>query len=847
MSSSRPRTKIRAPRRGVAGANDVNFEDTWTTLSSAFGEIHTKNASALSFEQLYRAAYKLVLKKQGDELYKRVANFETTWLSTAVRQDISRTIKGTVLDTPILASSPTPESNATAPERLERGTRFLAALKSAWQDHQTSMSMLTDVLMYMDRVYCADTRQPSIFSKAMSLFRDSVLYSTAITASEVAIASGLKHLSFLDVLNAVILDQIHMDRDGDYIDKSLIKANTYMLEGLFESEQEGEEDKLYLTRFEQEFLAKSATFYREESKRLLKDSDAGTYCRHVKRRIDEEADRCRSTISESTSTKIIKVVEDELIRQQIKALIDMDSGVQFMVTNDRHDDLGLVFELESRVDPKKPELTKAIQKIIQEMGTNVNSNALNQSTASSIAPPVPAEEGEGADKEKPKPAEKAVNLQTVAALKWVEDVLELKDRFDRIWKLAFNQDQVLQTAQTRSFSDTINAFQRSSEYISLFIDDNMKKGIKGKTEEEVDQVLEKAITLVRYLQDKDVFETYYKKHLCKRLLMGRSVSIDVEKQMINRMKIELGNSFTIKMEAMFKDMTLSDELTSGYQTYVEKLGDNEPKRVELSIHVLTSMTWPMETMRGLDEERDGAIKTIFPPAIEKIKTSFEQYYTTKYSGRILSWQGSMGTADIKGTFKIPSKDGGPPKTRTHELNVSTYAMIILSLFNDLPADGSLTCEEIQAQTNIPRNELIRNLQSLAVAQKTRILVKEPMSKDVKPTDRFSFNEKFTSKFIKVKVGVVSAGNKVENDKERKDTEKKNNDSRGFVIEAAIVRIMKQRKDSTHQQLVAETLTQLSAQFKPEVTMIKKKIESLIEREYLERMEGAKVPSYRYLA
>ncbi|KAG9837310.1 Cullin-domain-containing protein, partial [Aureobasidium melanogenum] len=834
--ASRQRQKIRAPRRGVAGANDVDFEETWATLSHAFGEIHTKNASALSFEQLYRAAYKIVLKKKGDDLYKKVADFETQWLSTSVRLDIARTLQANILAD---AHDSLSDPSATAPERREAGTRFLAALKTAWQDHQTSMSMLTDVLMYMDRVYCADTRQPSIFSKAMSLFRDSILYSTAI-------ASAQPPLSFLDTLNAVILDQVRMDRDGDYIDKSLIKANIYMLEGLFETDAEGEDEKLYLTRFEQDFLNKSAKFYRDESERLLKESDAGTYCRHVRRRLDEEADRCRSTISESTSAKIIKVVEDELIRQQIKALIEMDSGVQFMVANDRHEDLSLVFELESRVDPKKPELTKAIQKIIQEMGTNVNSNAMNPSIAQPAAQSTAAEDGETGEKEKAKPAEK-VNQQTVAALKWVQDVLDLKDRFDRIWKLAFNQDQVLQTAQTRSFSDTINALQRSSEYISLFIDDNMKKGIKGKTEEEIDQVLEKAITLVRYLQDKDIFETYYKKHLSKRLLMGRSVSIDVEKQMLGRMKIELGNSFTLKMEAMFKDMNLSEELTSGYQTYVSKLGDNDPKRTELSINVLTSMTWPVESMRGHDEERDGALKIIYPPAIEKIKTSFEQYYTTKYSGRVLTWQGGMGTADIKGTFKLPSKDGGPPKTRVHELNVSTYMMIILSLFNDIPADGVLTYEEIAAQTNIPQNELIRNLQSLAVAPKTRILVKEPMSKDIKPTDRFSFNEKFTSKFIKVKVGVVTAGNKVENDKERKDTEKKNNDSRGFVIEAAVVRIMKQRKELSHQQLINETLTQLSQQFKPDVTMIKKKIESLIEREYLERIEDAKLPSYRYLA
>lgn len=612
----------------------------------------------------------------------------------------------------------------------------------------------------------------------MSLFRDEIL------RAEIKVQETYR--SFLEILNSVILDQIRMDRDGDFIDKHLIKANVYMLESLYDGDLEAEENRLYLREFEPRFLETSAQFYREEGDRLLKESDAGTYCRHAKRRIVEEQDRCRSTLSEHTSPKIQTVVEDELIRNKMKGLIEMDSGVQFMVNNERLNDLGLVFELEARVDARKTELTKALQKIITEMGTNVNNAAIAASTAQ------PAPTGEGEDKDKAKgPGERVVNQQTVAALKWVEEVLELKDQFDNIWKVSFQEDQVLQTALTRSTSDVINAFNRSAEYISLFIDDNMKKGIKGKTEDEVDAVLDKAITLLRYLQDKDVFETYYKKHLCKRLLMNRSLSIDVEKQMISRMKIELGNSFTVKLEAMFKDMTLSEELTAGYKSHVAGLGEADPKRIDLSLNVLTSMTWPLETMHGVDNaESDKRMKTIYPPAIEKIKTGFEMYYKTKYNGRVLTWQGNMGTADIKATFpKVPSKDG-PPRARTHELNVSTYAMIILLLFNDLPPGGSLTFEEIQAKTNIPPNELVRNLQSLAVAPKTRILLKEPMSKDVKPSDRFVFNEGFQGRFVKIKVGVVSAGNRVESDRERRETERKSNDSRGFVVEAAVVRIMK---------------------------------------------------------
>lgn len=47
--------------------------------------------------------------------------------------------------------------------------------------------------------------------------------------------------------------------------------------------------------------------------------------------------------------------------------------------------------------------------------------------------------------------------------------------------------------------------------------------------------------------------------------------------------------------------------------------------------------------------------------------------------------------------------------------------------------------------------------------------------------------------------------------------------------------------------MSETLTQLVGQFKPEVAMVKKRIESLLEREYIERIEEAPVDSYRYLA
>lgn len=61
------------------------------------------------------------------------------------------------------------------------------------------------------------------------------------------------------------------------------------------------------------------------------------------------------------------------------------------------------------------------------------------------------------------------------------------------------------------------------------------------------------------VQGKDVFEAFYKKDLAKRLLLGRSASVDAEKAMIAKLKAECGSQFTSHLEGMFKDINLSKE------------------------------------------------------------------------------------------------------------------------------------------------------------------------------------------------------------------------------------------------------------------------------------------------
>jgi len=242
---------------------------------------------------------------------------------------------------------------------------------------------------------------------------------------------------------------------------------------------------------------------------------------------------------------------------------------------------------------------------------------------------------------------------------------------------------------------------------------------------------------------------------------------------------------------------------------------NPLNSIDLSVYVLTTGFWPTQS----------AAKCNLPSEILSCCEVFRKYYLSNHNGRRLTYQTNMGTAELKVYY-------GPQKR--HELQVSTYQMVILLLFND---SSRLTYKEIADATGIPAPDLKRNLASLS-AQKNKILEKEspgsPNAKNTEDNEVFVFNSKFKSKLFRVKVMTVA---QKETPVEEKETRLKVDEDRKHQIEAAIVRIMKARKTMDHSNVVSEVTKQLSARFMPNPLIIKKRIESLIEREYLERSKN----------
>lgn len=155
------------------------------------------------------------------------------------------------------------------------------------------------------------------------------------------------------------------------------------------------------------------------------------------------------------------------------------------------------------------------------------------------------------------------------------------------------------------------------------------------------------------------------------------------------------------------------------------------------------------------------------------------------------------------------------------------------------------------KTKIPVPDLKRNLLALCLAadrqtKTSKLLLRNPPKKEKKEIDnntKFTPNEGFKSKLLKVKILPVVMK---ESDKARQKTTDKINEERKWVLDAVIVRIMKMRKKLEHKQLIEEVVQQLANRFVPNAELIKKRIESLIDREYLERNEHDR-KIYHYLA
>ena len=255
----------------------------------------------------------------------------------------------------------------------------------------------------------------------------------------------------------------------------------------------------------------------------------------------------------STGAQLTRVVKENLLRAHVVAILE--KGFDDLMDAARLDDLGRMYQLLALVDGL-PQLRLAFSLYMKRVGS-------------------------------------ALVGDTERDHLLVQELLNLKEKLDGILEKSFEANEQLTNTLKEGFEHFINLRQnKPAELVARFIDGKLRSGNKGCSEEELEETLDKAMTLFRYIDGKDMFEAFYKKDLSKRLLLGKSASIDAEKSIISKLKAECGSGFTSKLEGMFKDVELSRDVMSSFRnsSHAQTLASREAG--ELSVHVLTQGYWP---------------------------------------------------------------------------------------------------------------------------------------------------------------------------------------------------------------------------------------------------------------
>ena len=167
----------------------------------------------------------------------------------------------------------------------------------------------------------------------------------------------------------------------------------------------------------------------------------------------------------------------------------------------------------------------------------------------------------------------------------------------------------------------------------------------------------------------------------------------------------------------------------------------------------------------------------------------------------------------------------------HVVVATTYQASILVLFNK---QDRVTREDIIQLYCIPEEDVTRTLSSLV---ETKLLLGgTELGGNV-----YTLNMNYSNKHFKFKIASTMLK---DTPSDRNNVHNSINEDRKIFLQAAIVRIMKARKACTHNQLISEVVEQSKSRFQPNITIIKKCIELLMDKQYLERAEDDKT-LYRY--
>lgn len=656
---------------------------------------------------------------------------------------------------------------------------LLVYYKAEWERYTAALKYVNHIFEYLNRHWIrreADDGKKEVYVISvlgMVIWRDNLF------------------LALKQRLTKALLMLIEKERNSEQIDTSLVKGviQSYVNLGLNKEKPEETTLDIYSQHFELEFIHATELFYTSESSKYISENSISDYMKKVEQRLSEEVRRVQQYLHPSTEAQLIQKCEKVLIEKHVEQI---QGEFQALLQDDKTDDLARMYHLLHRINRLEP-----LKTTFETHITNVGTQAVEQVEATAMNDP-------------------AI---------YVETLLKVYKKYNELVVGPFKSDSGFVASLDKACRRFINdnaicqaakSLSKSPELLAKFCDSLLKKNTKMPEESEMEQMLNEVMVVFKYIEDKDVFQTFYSKQLARRLIHGNSASEDLEGQMIGKLKSICGYEYTSKLQRMFTDITLSRDLVDKFKADIET--KHQTLIVDFNILVLATGSWPLQPPSS---------NFSVPKELQHCEELFQAFYSSQHSGRKLTWLHQLSKGEIKGKFD-----------KVYIFQVSTYQMGVLLQFN---VSEEMSFEDLQIATQLTDGALKNTMLSLV---KTKLIaMDQDEAKEIEKSTKFSVNKKFKSKRNRVNINVPM---REEEKKQGEDLHKAIEEDRKLQIQAAVVRIMKMRKRLQHQNLMTEVIGQLQTRFKPKIPVIKKCIDILIEKEYLERVEGQK-DTYSYVA
>lgn len=151
-----------------------------------------------------------------------------------------------------------------------------------------------------------------------------------------------------------------------------------------------------------------------------------------------------------------------------------------MMANDKREDLSRMYKLFARVPNGHEEMRRSVSNYIEELAKAVNENwgGLSPDSPTSASTSLETAGSSSSVRDQEKDPQQTPG-QPANPTRWVEEMLLLKEKFDTILQVSFEGSRSFQIDMNSSLERSINQNRKAPEFVSLFIDENLKKGLKG--------------------------------------------------------------------------------------------------------------------------------------------------------------------------------------------------------------------------------------------------------------------------------------------------------------------------------------------------------------------------------